>query len=127
MILVDSSIWVDHLRRTLPELEALLADGRVLIHPLIIGELAMGSLKDRRVIIRDLANLPRARIAGDDEVLTLVERFAIHSRGIGYVDAHLLASTRLTPEATLWTRDSRCRTIAEELGIAFSPRGAVLA
>ncbi|PSJ49836.1 type II toxin-antitoxin system VapC family toxin [Kumtagia ephedrae] len=126
MILVDSSIWVDHLRRALPELEALLADERVLTHPFIIGELAMGSLKNRRMIIRDLSNLPKARMAGDDEVLALVERFAIHSRGIGYVDAHLLASTRLTLEATLWTRDSRCRTVAEELGIAFSPPSARL-
>ena len=125
MILVDSSIWVDHLRRGLPELEALLADERVLTHPFIIGEMAMGSLRDRRAVIHDLSNLPKALVAEDDEVLRFVEDLAIYSRGIGYVDAHLLASTKLTPEATLWTRDSRFRAVAYELGLAFAPSGAV--
>lgn len=118
MILVDSSVWIDHLRRASPVLAELLAQRRVLSHPFVVGELAMGSLKDRGQVIADLSELPMAQLADDREVLSLVERCKIFARGIGYVDAHLLASARLTPETSLWTRDRRLRAVAEELGVA---------
>lgn len=96
----------------------LLAQRRVLSHPFVIGELAMGSLKDREQFIADLWELPMAQTADDREILLFIERFKIYARGLGYVDAHLLASTRLTPEASLWTRDQRFHTVAEEIGVA---------
>jgi predicted nucleic acid-binding protein len=118
MILVDSSIWVDHFRLANPILDDLLSRKQVLSHPFVIGELALGSLKDRSAVISDLSELPRSQATDEEEVLSLIERFKIFARGIGYVDAHLLTSVRLTPEASLWTRDRRLRAVAEELGVA---------
>src|SRR5262245_25807532 len=117
MILADSSIWIDHLRLANPTLAGLLSKRLVLAHPFVIGELAMGSLKDRKLIIQNLSDLPAARKADDHEVLAFVERHKIYARGIGYVDAHLLASAKLTA-ATLWTRDRRLLAAAEEMGLA---------
>ena len=101
MILVDTSIWIDHLRGGNTDLAAKLDAGQVLTHPLVIGELAMGDLRPRDVVLRSLGQLPQAVVARDDEVLAHVERLALHGRGIGYIDAHLLASTALTPDAEL--------------------------
>jgi predicted nucleic acid-binding protein len=126
MILIDSSVWIDHFRLAIPVLGELLAQGRVVSHPFVIGELAMGSLKDRDAVIRDLLDLPTATIVEDDEVLALIKRFKIHSRGIGYIDAHLLASIRLTPQASLWTRDRCFQAVAEELGVAADLPGTSL-
>ena len=123
MILVDTSIWIDHLREAFPPLIELLLDERVATHPFVVGEIALGSLKDRERVIRNLSELPRTRMAEDHEVLSFVERFALHGRGIGYVDAHLLASVKLTPETLLLTRDKRLRSVAEELGLAMLPTG----
>lgn len=118
MILVDTSIWIDHLRGGDNGLAAKLDAGQVLTHPLVIGELAMGDLRPREVVLRSLTQLAQAVVARDDEVLAYVERLALHGRGVGYIDAHLLASTALTPDAQLWTRDRRLAEIAVELGLA---------
>ena len=118
MILVDTSIWIDHLRGGDNGLAAKLDAGQVLTHPLVIGELAMGDLRPRDVVLRSLTQLAQAVVARDDEVLAYVERLVLHGRGIGYIDAHLLASTALSPDTQLWTRDRRLAEIAAELGLA---------
>lgn len=120
MILVDSSVWVDHLRNRDARLSKLLEDGRVLAHPFVIGELALGNLKNRTLILADLRDLPEAVMARDEEVLGFIDRHALHGRGIGYVDAHLLASVRLTAGGLLWTRDKRLHEAAERLSLASS-------
>lgn len=118
MILVDTSVWIDHLRRGDPELGAVLHDGRALTHPWVIGELALGHLTRRSEILVLLHNLPLVTVATDVEVLALVDRQKLFGRGIGYVDAHLLAATRLTAGARLWTRDNRLANVAARLGVA---------
>lgn len=118
MILVDTSVWVDHLRAGNKTVESLLDAGRVLAHPFVIGELALGNLRQRRTILACLQDLPQASAATDQEVLHFIERHALAGLGIGYVDAHLLASTRLTPGSSLWTRDKRLLSVAERLGVA---------
>lgn len=117
MILVDTSVWVDHLRAGLPRLAALLQEGAVLIHPWVIGELACGNLRHRRQVLELLQDLPGAQVASDAEVLLLIERNQLMGRGIGYVDAHLLASARLS-HCHLWTQDRRLAALAEEQGLA---------
>ncbi|MBA2532812.1 MAG: type II toxin-antitoxin system VapC family toxin [Nocardioidaceae bacterium] len=121
MILVDTSIWIEHLRAGLETLVRLLDRGVVLAHPWVIGELALGHLDQRREIIGLLGNLSQAAVATTEEVLTLIERHQLVGSGIGYVDAQLLAATRLTPDAGLWTHDSRLGAVAERLGCAVSP------
>ena len=115
MILVDTSIWIDHLRVGDPKLAALLQDGRVLTHPCVIGELALGQLSHRSEILGLLGNLAHAQTATDAEVLNLVENRHLFGLGIGYVDAHLLAATLLTAGASLWTRDERLAAVAAQL------------
>lgn len=116
MILVDTSVWVDHLRIGDPELAALLQDGRVLVHPWVVGELALGQLWGRSEVLGLLQNLPHATVATDLEVLNLIEARHLFGLGIGYVDAHLLAATLLTG-AGLWTRDKRLAAAASRLGL----------
>ncbi|MGI8627069.1 MAG: type II toxin-antitoxin system VapC family toxin [Geodermatophilaceae bacterium] len=118
MILVDTSIWIDHLRVGVPTLATLLEDGHVLAHPWVIGELALGQLSHRSEVLDLLSNLPRAQTATDVEVLDLVEHRHLFGLGIGYVDAHLLAATLLTTGAALWTRDQRLALAATHLGLA---------
>jgi hypothetical protein len=120
VILVDTSVWVDHLRATDSGLSELLGRGRVLIHPHVIGELALGNLHPRDMVLNDLRNLPSAVIADDGEVLDMIARHRLHGLGIGYTDAHLIAATLLTPDASLWTRDARLAAVARRLGKAFS-------
>jgi len=118
VILVDTSVWVDHLRADDERLTALLDGEEALGHPFIMGELALGNLRQRDVVLRALRRLPQATVASDQEVLRLIDRQALFGRGIGYVDAHLLAAVRLTADAKLWTRDRRLQTVAAELGLA---------
>ncbi|MDM8358733.1 type II toxin-antitoxin system VapC family toxin [Pandoraea communis] len=118
MILVDTSVWIDHLRAGDATLVQLLNTGRVLAHPYVIGELALGSLKNRDVVISTLRDLPRVAVATDDEVLHFIGEQTLFGLGIGYVDAHLLAATRLTPGAAIWTRDKRLAATAERLSLA---------
>ena len=119
MILVDTSVWVDHLRSGEPALATALEGGRVLMHPFVLGELACGNLENRDEVLRLLGALPSAPTATDSEVLGLIERRALMGRGIGYIDAHLLASTALAADASIWTRDRRLATVAAELDLAF--------
>lgn len=117
MILVDTSIWVDHLRSSEPRLVSLLGDNTVLGHPHVAGELALGALKQRDAVLKSLLGLPQAVVARDPEVMALIESAGLHGVGIGYVDAHLLAACRLTPRARLWTRDKRLGAVAARLGL----------
>ena len=115
MILVDTSVWVDHLRAGEPALVHLLNHGLVLAHPWVTGELALGHLSQRQDILGLLTNLPSAEIATDAEVLGLIETEQLYGLGIGYVDAQLLAATRLTADARLWTADKRLAVVARRL------------
>lgn len=117
MILVDTSLWIDHLRSGNDTLVALLERGAVLAHPWVTGELALGNLGSREEVLGLLRSLPQATVAEDDEVLRLIEDEALHGAGIGYVDAQLLAASRLTPDARLWTKDKRLSTLAARLGL----------
>ena len=119
MILVDTSVWIEHLRRGSPDLVAALDRGEVATHPFVIGELACGNLRKRAEILSLLRALPRAPVATFDEVLQFIDRRRLMARGLGYVDAHLLASATLDSEITLWTRDKRLYRVAEELEIVF--------
>lgn len=118
MILVDASVWVDHLRRNNAALVELLNGGRVLVHPFVIGEVALGQMRQREVILAALLDLPRAQVATAEEVMTFIERHNLYGRGVGYVDVHLLAAARLTTDATLWTNDQRLHVVADALGLA---------
>ena len=120
MILVDTSVWVDHLRASDKVLVALLDTGAVLAHPFVIGELALGKLRQRESVLNALSDLPHASAATDLEVLHFIDRHALFGRGIGYVDAHLLAAVQLTAGAELWTKDKRLRDVAVELGSAMT-------
>jgi len=99
-------------------LAALLQEGEVLGHPFVIGEIALGNLRRRDAVLRDLLKLPQAAVASNGEILRLINRQPLFGRGIGYVDAHLLAAVRLTIDASLWTYDRRLQEIAAELGLA---------
>lgn len=118
MILVDTSVWIDHLRGGDPELASLLQDGHVLAHPWVIGELALGHLSRRSEILGLLRNLPQAKAATDVEVLTVIDNHQLFGLGIGYIDAHLLAATMLTTGARRWTRDKRLAAVAAQRGLA---------
>ncbi|HEU4886334.1 MAG TPA: type II toxin-antitoxin system VapC family toxin [Thermoanaerobaculia bacterium] len=120
MILVDTSVWIDHLHKGVPELAELLERGEVLVHPFVIGELACGNLKDRGEVLGLLAALPPAVVAGDDETLLFIENRKLMAKGLGYIDAHLLASVTLTDDAQLWTRDKRLAQVAADLGLALA-------
>ena len=122
MLLVDTSIWIDHLRSGDPALAASLEKQQVLTHDFVIGEIALGNLRQRNTVIAAMSGLPRATRASSAEVLTFIEREALHGLGVGYIDAHLLASVRLTPGSSLWTRDKRLAKIAVKLGVATSPQ-----
>lgn len=119
MILVDSSVWVDHLRVSEPALVELLNTGRVLTHPFVVGELACGNLKNRKAVLSLLQDLPVAPIATDEEVLFFIEKHGLMGRGIGYVDAHLLSAVSLAGTGRLWTRDKRLCAVTESLRLAF--------
>jgi predicted nucleic acid-binding protein len=116
VILVDTSVWVEHLRHGLPRLATLLQEGEVLIHPWVIGELACGNLRNRSQVLDLLQGLPEATVANDAEVLLLIERDRLMGRGIGYIDAHLVAAARLS-HCRLWTQDRRLAAVAQEQGL----------
>lgn len=118
MILVDTSVWIDHLHATDAGLVQLLEEGSVLTHPMVIGELSLGSIWGRTTFLSLLRNLPAAPVAAPAEVATFIEDHALHGRGLSLVDVHLLSSTRLLPGTRLWARDKRLLRAADELGIA---------
>jgi len=118
LILADSSIWIDHLRSRDAVLSGLLEREEVLIHPFVIGEIALGSLRQRAAILDALYKLPQTAVAREAEVLTLIESASLFGLGIGYVDVHLLASAKLTNGLRLWTRDKRLNAAAAQLDLA---------
>ena len=122
MILVDTSLWVDHLRRSHSALGRALERGDVLTHPFVIGELACGNLKGRAQILGLMELVPASTVAEHDEVLRLIESRELYGKGIGWIDAHLIASALLS-DATLWTLDKRLKQIAFQLGLAHSKEG----
>jgi predicted nucleic acid-binding protein len=118
MVLVDTSVWVDHLRFGNPRLVSLLEDGDVVCHPFIIGELACGSLPQRAETLGRLHDLPRTGIAGQEEVMSLIESHRLMGIGLGFIDVHLLAAARLNG-IPLWTRDRRLKKAAAKLDVLF--------
>ncbi len=118
MILVDTSVWIDHLRNNEPILAKLLLQNKVLCHHFVRGELALGNLQQRNMILTALENLPQAPLVFTEEVNFFIESHQLFGLGIGYVDVHLLASTRLMGNARLWTRDKRLLSVATRLKLA---------
>jgi predicted nucleic acid-binding protein len=116
LILADASIWIDHLHKTDVRLVGLLTHGQIQVHPHVIGELALGSIRKREEFLDMLVRLPMVSRASHGEVLSLVEQKRLYARGIGYSDAHLITSSLLTPGTSLWTRDCRLGEVARELG-----------
>lgn len=117
MILVDTSVWIDHLRHGDVELTRLLNAGQVLIHHFVIGELALGNMQNRNAVLDSLQSLPRVTSASDEEALHFIENNGLAGKGVGYIDAHLLAAVRLSPDALLWTRDKRLLAESIRLGL----------
>lgn len=119
MILVDTSVWIDHFREGVPSLVALLEQNAVLTHPFVLGDLACGNLKSRQDTLRLLANLPNAPKASDSEVFRFIEAHKLMGKSIGLIDAHLLASTALAAEAKLWSHDKRLAQIAKKMQLGY--------
>ena len=118
MILADTSVWIDYIRRPNLRFAQALRDEQILSHPLVIGELALGGVTTRTQIAQEIKKLFSAPVATADEVLLLIEGLPLVGSGIGYVDAHLIAATRLKPGTRLWTLDRKLHKVAEVLGIA---------
>ncbi len=118
MILVDTSVWIDHLAKGDAGLQELLEDGQVLTHPYVIGEIALGSMPRWQETVSGLQALPAIASATADEAMEFLRREQLFGLGIGYVDLHLLAATRLEPGALLWTRDKRLHQAALRLNLA---------
>ena len=116
MVLADTSVWIEHFRHREPTLADRLSEGLVLMHPFVSGELACGNLKDRAGILSDLQALPQSRLASNEEVLQLIEDRRLWGRGLGWIDAHLLASALLS-NCRFWTLDVRLAKTAGELGL----------
>jgi len=119
VVLVDTSVWIDHFRKTSRTLSALLEQDEVALHPFVVGELACGNLQNRKEIIALLHALPTVTQADDDEVLFFINRHALMGRGVGLIDMHILASCHID-SCPLWTRDKRLNGIATEMGIGYS-------
>jgi predicted nucleic acid-binding protein len=119
VILVDTSVWIEHVRERNDALVALLNDREILVHPFVIGEVALGHLRSRNAVLGQLQLLPAALVATNQEVLHLIEQRKLAGSGIGYVDAHLLASVSLIANAKLWTIDKNLHAIARKIGLAY--------
>ena len=119
MILVDTSVWIDHFQKTIPPLADALEREDVMTHPFVVGELACGELRRRREVLDLLAALPAAVVATNMEALRFIDEHRLMGKGIGYIDVHLLASVVLTEAAQLWTSDKRLRALAAKLRIGF--------
>jgi len=117
MVLVDTSVWVSHLRYGSSRLKELLLEGNVACHPFIIGELACRNLKNRKEIITLMKALPMAIEAGHEEVLSFIGNHGLMGKGLGYIDVHLLASALLSG-VSLWTKDEQLRKAAGKLGVS---------
>lgn len=119
MVLADTSVWIHHMQRGERELEMLLENGRVLMHPFVMGELACETFRNRVKILELLQSLPRARAASHDEVMFFIEHHKLMGRGLGYVDMHLLASVALEAGSHLYTFDTRLNEVAVERGCSY--------
>ena len=119
MILVDSSVWINHFRKPIKRLAALLDAEEICAHPFVIGEVACGNLKNRKEIIALLHALPSVQNTDADEILFFIERHSLNGRGVGLIDIHLLASC-LIERCFIWTADKRLRAVAEEMKIESS-------
>ena len=117
MILADTSIWVDHLRNRNPEMEKYLTRGQILMHPFIVAELSLGSLRNRQSTLDAMASLLETKVAALSEVRHMIEAHTLYSKGIGLTDAHLIAACLITPGTQLWTRDVALKKVAASLGI----------
>lgn len=117
MILADTSVWIDHLNRGDSKLRQLLNADELVMHPFVLGEVALGVVPDRPAALMTMGDLQFAHIARDAEVRRMIEDLALQGTGIGYLDAHLLASVLLTPETQLWTRDRALRKVAHQLSL----------
>ena len=117
MILADTSVWVDHFRKRDAALYQQLQRNNISIHPFIVAELVLGNVPDRQNAIAWLDRLPIVKVAQLNEVRRMIEAHSLFRRGIGFVDAHLIASTLITPQTLLWSRDKRLRDVAETLGL----------
>jgi len=124
MVLVDTSVWVSHLRETNDGLVELLNDAKVLCHPFVVGELACGNLKNRNAILSLLEALPGAHEVAHDEILTFIEARKVMGKGLGYIDVHLLASAVLSG-VSLWTLDKKLDKAAEELHCKYRQKGKI--
>jgi predicted nucleic acid-binding protein len=118
MILVDTSIWIDHFHSLDMRLQSLLEQKQVLIHPFVVGEISLGNLRQYDLVMRSLSRLYQIAKASDEDVLYFIRTNKLQGAGIGYVDAHLAAAAMLTPGTYLWTRDKRLQRVAENLRIA---------
>lgn len=123
MVLIDTVVWIDHLQSNDEHLSMLLEKEQVLMHPMVIGELAMGNLANRQRTLEDFAKLPEISVATHEEVLFFIEHHQLMGTGIGYIDAHLLTASVLHDTTQLWTRDRRMMAVANELDIKFVPGG----
>jgi predicted nucleic acid-binding protein len=121
VIIVDANIWIDHFRgREDKALDDLILARNAAMHPHVLGEIALGSFRDRDAILTRLMRLPVPTVAREGHVLYMIDEHRLWSRGVGYTDAHLLASALLTPDGELWTRDNRLQAQAERLGVAYT-------
>jgi predicted nucleic acid-binding protein len=120
LILADTSVWIDHFRSGNGDLEKALNRGQIVIHPWIVAELALGSLRDRTRTLAMLDLLPHVRVAQMSELRLMIEARRLYNLGIGLIDAQLIASAFLSPPTLVWTRDKRLRQVAESLGIHVS-------
>jgi predicted nucleic acid-binding protein len=117
MILADTTVWIDHLRTFNPEMDKLLQNGSIAMHPFVAAEVALGSLRDRLKTLAQLDRLIQVRVANLTEVRLLIEAQTLYSKGIGLINASLLASCLITPGTELWTRDLALQRVAKSLGI----------
>jgi hypothetical protein len=120
VILADTSVWVNHLRNSDPEMERRLSSGQIVMHPFIVAELALGSLHNRRKRLEDMDALLEVRVAQLNEVRHMIEAHTLYSKGIGLTDAHLIASCLMSPGTQLWTRDAALKKVAKALGILIN-------
>jgi len=118
MVLADTSVWIDHLRSALSELRDLLREEKILIHPFVIGELACGNLRNRKELLALLHALPLVPRVEDDEMLFFIEKHSLAGKGLGLIDLHLLAASRMS-NCALWTNDGRLKRAAQEMGLDY--------
>jgi predicted nucleic acid-binding protein len=120
VILIDTSVWIDHFRSTSVPLGEVLQAEEVMTHPFVVGELACGTLRQRQQVLDLLDDLPKATVASHEEVMHFIEERRLMGKGIGYIDAHLLAAVSLTVGAQLWTHDKHLAAVAADLGLGFT-------